>query len=83
MKTILDTGPLVALLSERDQYHAWAITQVAAVKTPLLTCEAVLSEALFLLRRYSDSPAPLTELILSGLVQLAFHLDEEMEVVAN
>ncbi|MGH9853318.1 MAG: type II toxin-antitoxin system VapC family toxin [Blastocatellia bacterium] len=82
MKVLLDTAPLVALLSEQDQYHAWAIAQVNAVKPPLLTCEAVLSEAHFLLRRYSGSPKPLTDLVFSGLVQLAFHLDEEMEAVA-
>ena len=82
MKVLLDTAPLVALLSEQDQYHLWATAQVADLKPPLLTCEAVLSEAHFLLRRYFDSPKPLTGLLSSGLVQLAFHLDEEIEAVA-
>jgi predicted nucleic acid-binding protein len=83
MKAILDTGPLAALLSDRDQHHDWAVAQVASVKPPLLTCESVLSEAHFLLRRYSNSPEPLTGLVLSGIIQLAFHLDEEMEAVSQ
>ena len=47
---LLDTGPLVALLNRRDRYHEWAKLQWAKVAPPLLTCEAVLSEACFLLR---------------------------------
>jgi uncharacterized protein len=42
---ILDTGPLIALLSERDDYHYWSLQQLADMKGPLITCEAVITEA--------------------------------------
>src|SRR5436309_259074 len=42
---VLDTGPLVALLNRRDRYHRWTTEQWAEVEPPVLTCEAVLTEA--------------------------------------
>jgi len=42
---VLDTGPLVALLNRRDRYHRWTAEQWAEVEPPVLTCEAVLTEA--------------------------------------
>lgn len=53
MKTreiLLDTGPIVAFLNKRDQYHEWVIEQFAELLPPFYTCEAVLSEACYLLR---------------------------------
>ena len=51
MKVVLaDTGPIVAYLNGRDRYHAWAVAVFKQLRPPLLTCEAVLSEAVFLLR---------------------------------
>jgi predicted nucleic acid-binding protein len=47
--TIVDTGPIVALLSESDRWHAWAKEQFAALRAPLRTCESVLAEASYLL----------------------------------
>ncbi|MER2567092.1 MAG: PIN domain-containing protein [Myxococcaceae bacterium] len=46
---ILDTGPLVALLSSADTHHRWA-REALAVRARVVTVEAVVSEAWFLLR---------------------------------
>jgi predicted nucleic acid-binding protein len=54
--TLVDTGPIVALLNRQDRHHGWAVETFAAVRPPLLTCEAVLSEAAYLLRRLTDGP---------------------------
>lgn len=45
---LLDTGPLLALVNRRDRYHAWARDLLAERRGPLVTCEAVISEAWFL-----------------------------------
>ena len=50
---LLDTGPLVAYLDVRQQNHDWAARQFASLTEPPLICEAVVSEACFLL---ADSP---------------------------
>jgi predicted nucleic acid-binding protein len=42
---ILDTGTLAALLNRKDQHHVWAAERLTEIASPLLTCEAVLSEA--------------------------------------
>ena len=47
---LLDTGPLVALLDEDEEYQAWATGRIRGLTPPLLTCEAVLTEACFLLK---------------------------------
>lgn len=74
---LLDTGPLVALLNERDRYHHWTVQQVSAVRPPLLTCEAVLTEAFFLLRRHSGGVDGLLKLLDRNIVSVAFKLDDE------
>jgi uncharacterized protein len=47
---LLDTGPLVALINRREQFHKWVTNQFAQIEPPLLTCEAVVTEACFLLQ---------------------------------
>ena len=54
---IVDTGPFVAFLSERDRYHEWVAEQMADIVYPVLTCEAVISEVCFLLSRYHETKA--------------------------
>ncbi len=46
---ILDTGPLVGFLDASDQWHTWSLARFLELPSPMLTCEAVLSEATYLL----------------------------------
>ena len=80
-KLLLDTGPLVAFLNRRDQYHSWAKSQMAEIKPPLFSCEPVLSEACFLLRGSSGGAGAVVELVSRGLVRIAFNLEEEAKSV--
>ena len=63
---VLDTGPLVAFLNRCDQYHGWAKTQWAQIVPPLLTCEAVLAEACFLVQHLEGGPAAVLDLAQRG-----------------
>lgn len=75
---ILDTGPLIAILSETDNYHHWSIQQLADLKGPLITCEAIITEASFLLKkRTTQEPAILLEMVHNGVIEVAFHLNDE------
>jgi predicted nucleic acid-binding protein len=73
----LDAGPLVAFLNRRDRYHAWATEQLAGVRPPLLTCEAVLSEACFLLRRLDGAVDAVFRLLERGLICVGLRLADE------
>ena len=80
-RVVLDTGPLVALLNARDAYHPWALEVFAEITPPLLTCESVISEACFLLRRTNHGPDAALELIDRGVIALAFSAADEMRSV--
>lgn len=70
MNGIADTGFLVAFLNARDEHHAWAVELADRVTTPLITCEAVLTEAAYLL----GSATLVLEVLSSGLLILEFEL---------
>lgn len=59
---LIDTGPLVAILSPTDRYHAVCVAQLDTLATPLVTCWAVIAEAAYLLRR---RPAAVQRLLTS------------------
>jgi uncharacterized protein len=82
-RVLLDTGPLVALLNARDAHHSWAESQWAMIEPPLLTCEAVLSEACFLLRGLSAGNTAVMEFVRRGAVEVAFRLDEHVAPVSK
>lgn len=78
---LVDTGPLVAALNRRDRHHGWAKDVLGAIRPPLLTCDAVLSEAAYLLGRVAGGRPALMELVVRGLVQSPFRLQEEAPAV--
>lgn len=74
---IVDTGPLVAFLNRRDRFHEWAAVELARIAPPLQTCEAVLSEACFLLRHRAGDADPLLRLLDRALIEVRFRLASE------
>lgn len=78
---LLDTGPLVALLSARDRYHPWARQAFARVASPMLTCEPVLSEACYLLRDSRDGQSALLQLLERRMLVVDFVLMPELASV--
>ena len=78
---ILDTGPLVAWLCRSDRWHAWAAEQFERLQPPLITCEAVLSEACFLYARAGGDPSRLVAAVRAGFLQIGLRLADETAAV--
>lgn len=63
-KVFLDTGPLVAIVNRRDQYHHWATDQLAEMNiNALITNSAVITEAYHLLNKINNGTEALLNLL--------------------
>ena len=80
-RVLLDTGPLVAFLKQQDQFHHWVIAELNDIEQPLLTCEAVIAEACFLLSRTYAGEETIMSLIEDGFIQIPFRIEEEITVI--
>ena len=81
---LLDTGPLVASVNRHDQFHEWARAQLDNMTPPLLTCEAVLSEACFLLQeRTGDTGKVILELVHRGIIEVRFQVKDNVAALIN
>jgi uncharacterized protein len=69
-RILVDTGPLVALASTRDEHHARCVEQLRFIAPPLLACWPVLTEAAWLLRAQPESVALLLASLRDGLLAL-------------
>jgi predicted nucleic acid-binding protein len=78
---LLDTGPLVAYLNRRDEHHAWAVETLERLPSPVVTCEAVLSEACFLTRRLPGGPEAVLALVARGALGVDLRLASEIDPI--
>ena len=79
MQAIADTGYLVALVRKDDQHHGWAISLGGQLELPLLTCEAVLSEAAFQL----ESSGYVLAMLKRGAIRVAFDCTSHLEHLSD
>ncbi len=75
---IADTGPLVAFLDRAERHHTWASERVKELGAPLLVCEPVLAEAMYLLADLPKAQDALFGLLENGALRVAFHLEEHV-----
>jgi hypothetical protein len=74
---------LGAPLDRRDPLHGWAATQLESMTGPMLTCEAVVSECVFLLAPYDPGAARFFALFDDEITRLGFDLDDHLPSVAR
>jgi hypothetical protein len=67
---LVDTGPLVAIASERDQHHQICVEQLRLLQPPLLTCWPVITEAAWLLRHHGSAVQRLLASFDVGLLKM-------------
>jgi predicted nucleic acid-binding protein len=83
MNAIADTGFLVALARDRDQYHDWAMEIGPQLAWPMITCEAVLAETAF----HIQSSEEVFGMLQDGMLRVAFdcasHINHLRELAAR
>ncbi len=73
---LLDTGVVVALLDRSERYHAHCVAVLAELEQPLVTCEAVITESCYLLRRLTGACETILDNIAKGAFLVPFQLSE-------
>ena len=74
---LLDTGPLVALLSENDALHGRAKRLFSESAPPFRCCEAVIAEACFLMKKvHPAGPAEVISLGRNGVYQISLSAED-------
>jgi predicted nucleic acid-binding protein len=68
-RILVDTGPLVAILSHDDEYHDVCVNALRHMPSPLLSCWPVITEAAWLLRRSPRAVQQLLRSIADGFLQ--------------
>ena len=82
--TLLDTGPLVALLSKHDSHHSRAKRLISESLPPFRCCEAVLAEACFLMRKvHRSGPSEVIALGRKGVYQVSISVEEHWNNVES
>jgi uncharacterized protein len=69
-RVLVDTGPLVAIMSPADQYHKTCLEALHDLPGPLFSCWPVITEAAWLLRRHPGIVRQLLDSISAGFLEL-------------
>jgi predicted nucleic acid-binding protein len=65
-------------LDRAEQNHRWVAECFEKLDAPLLVCEPVLAEAMYLLARYPRAQDALLDFIHIGALSVAFRIDEHI-----
>jgi uncharacterized protein len=74
---LLDTGVIVALLDRSERLHEACAAAVREIEAPLITCEAVIAESCYLLRKLAGASEAVVENVAAGIFQVPFQLSRE------
>jgi len=81
-RVLVDTGPIVAILSRTDQYHKLCVEALREMPGPLFTCWPVVTEAAWLLRRSSCAVQQMLRGIDNGFLELLPLASEDAVLIA-
>jgi predicted nucleic acid-binding protein len=79
VKTIVDTGPLVAMMNRSDRYHDWSVGALEHLQSPLWTCEPVLTEAAHL----TGQGRALLDMVSSGFLRIGLEIEDQADGIES
>jgi uncharacterized protein len=82
-RVLVDTGPLVAILSRGDKHHQSCVNALGNLPAPLLSCWPVITEAVWLLRANPRAVQKLLSSLGNGFVDLLPLATAEAKAVAD
>ena len=71
---LLDTSCVVALLDRSERQHRQCVEVISRLDEPLLTCEAVIAEACYLLRDVAQASEAILENVDRGVFLVPYRL---------
>ena len=74
---LLDTGVIVALMDRSERLHEACAEAVRELEAPLITCEAVIAESCYLLRKLAGAAEAVIENVASEIFQVPLQLSRE------
>jgi predicted nucleic acid-binding protein len=80
---LVDTGPLVAIIRKRDQYHSACVAEAKLIQGPFYTCWPVITEAAYLLRDGSSEVQRLLARVRTSWLHLLQLDANDMQGVAD
>ena len=83
MRAIVDTGPLVAFFDRAERHHGWVADRIDEIEAPLLVCEQVLAETMYLLSDLAPAQDALFSLLQNGALKIAFRIDEHLATLRS
>jgi predicted nucleic acid-binding protein len=81
-RILIDTGPLVAILSREDSQHQTCIEELREMQGPLYSCWPVITEAAWLLRHWPRAVQQLLESTETGFLELLPLAGQEAPAIA-
>jgi uncharacterized protein len=82
-RILIDTGPLVAILSRDDSHHSVCVSALRGIPGPLLSCWPVITEAAWLLRRFPRAVQQLLGSVDRGFLELLPLAGAEAKAIAS
>src|SRR5437879_4675224 len=79
IRTLVDTGPLVAYCNRTDKHHLWSREVFGQIPVPLWTCEAVLTETFCRVQNDRGQLGLLWDWLRQGAVRVDFQMAEHWE----
>lgn len=80
-RIVVDTGIIVAFINKRDTFNEWVSDQLGMIEAPLYTCEAVITEACFLVQKINDGFKVIFDLMERNLIIIDFSLNKEVNTL--